>query len=225
MFHDEACEHPSLEMALIDDEALVVLARECDYGPARDEILVRYRPQTERLVNWLSRSTEFGATDVEDAHQNSVFWTVEAIGKFDTLQPDAARRCSFYSFLHRVVVARYKDFTKHLRRVERRRVLSGDPLEPAPTSGDTTAHSGDPAALAERAEASLLLKEALGKLDPECREIWERLCCGQGLREIAGELGLSYDAAKRRRRKLIGELKLLLRSETGETARAADCDD
>ena len=79
------------DLVPLDDEALVVLANECDYAPARDEILLRYSPQTERLIQWLARSTEFNGADVEDARQNAVFWTVEAIAKFDTDQADRVR--------------------------------------------------------------------------------------------------------------------------------------
>ena len=202
-----------LDMALVDDEALVVLANECDYAPARDEILLRYSPQTERLIQWLARSTEFRGTDVEDARQNAVFWTVEAITKFDQEQTGRARRCSFYSFLYRVLVARFKDFSKHVRRVERRRVLtsdgsgSGDEDFSARIFRDPT----DPAVLAETEEAVRRLQEAVGGLDAEGREIWRLLCEGNSLREIASTLDISYDGAKRRRRKLIATLKLQLR--------------
>ena len=126
MSQDQNSAASCLDMALVDDEALVVLANECDYMPARDELLVRYSPQTERLIQWLARSTEFANSDIDDARQNAVFWTVEAISKFDTDQMDSVRRCSFYSFLYRVLVARFKDFSKQLRRFERRRRLISD---------------------------------------------------------------------------------------------------
>ena len=31
-----------LNLAVMEDEALVVLAKECEFGPARDELIVRY---------------------------------------------------------------------------------------------------------------------------------------------------------------------------------------
>jgi RNA polymerase sigma factor (sigma-70 family) len=223
MRQDDDRAYDCLDMALVDDEALIVLANECDYSPARDEILLRYSPQTERLIQWLARSTQFGSTDIEDARQNAVFWTVEAISKFDTLQADRARRCSFYSFLYRVLVARFKDFSKQVRRLERRRRLASD----GPGEEDSSSHlfrdPTDPAMIAETQEAIQRLQAAVAELDEESQQIWQRLCEGNSLRETAAQLGLSYDAAKRRRRKLIATLKLHLRQvPSGSTVRSPD---
>lgn len=217
---DDDRTYDCLDMALLDDAALVVLANECDYAPARDEILLRYSPQTERLIQWLARSTEFNGADVEDARQNAVFWTVEAITKFDTDQADRARKCSFYSFLYRVLVARFKDFTKQVRRLERRRRLAADEAKDEGSLSHLFHDPSNPAIIAETREAVQRLQAAVAELDDEARQIWRRLCEGVSLREIATELGLSYDAAKRRRRKLIAKLKLHLRqaSSAGYTS-------
>jgi RNA polymerase sigma factor (sigma-70 family) len=209
MRQDDDRTYNSLEMALVDDEALIVLAKECDYSPARDEILLRYSPQTERLIQWLARSTEFGSTDVEDARQNAIFWTVEAIKKFDIDQSGRERRCSFYSFLYRVLVARFKDFSKQVRRLERRRRLSSDGEDE--NSSHLFCDPVDPATIVEAEETARWLQSAVAELDEECQQIWRRLCEGVNLREIAAELGMSYDSAKRRRRKLIEKLKFHLR--------------
>ena len=212
-------------MALVDDEALIVLANDCGYSPARDEILLRYSPQTERLIQWLGRSTEFGSGDLEDARQNAVFWTVEAISKFDTEQTERVRRCSFYSFLYRVLVARFKDFSKQVRRVERRRVLTSAGSDEEGSLSHLFRDPSDPALIAETEEALDTLQAALGQLDEEAREIWQRLCEGVSLRDIAAELGLSYDAVKRRRRKLIATLKAHLKSPTHSPGGVSPGDD
>ena len=107
-----------LNLAVMEDEALVVLAKECEFGPARDELIVRYGSQTERLVGWLGHSHCLSRADVEDARQSAVFWTIEAINKYDTKQIGKPKGCSFRSFFYRVLVARFKDFAKHLRRIE-----------------------------------------------------------------------------------------------------------
>lgn len=211
MEQDDNRTYNCLDMALVDDEALVVLAKECDYSPARDEILLRYSTQTERLIQWLARSTEFGSTDIEDARQNAVFWTVEAINKFDTDQIGRERRCSFYSFLYRVLVARFKDFSKQVRRLERRRRLASDNTDENQSLSHIFRDPTDPALVVEAEEAARWLQSAVAELDDECRQIWQRLCEGINLREIATEMGLSYDSAKRRRRKLIQKLKFHLR--------------
>lgn len=197
----------SPDMALVDDEALIVLARECGYAPARDEIMVRYSPQTERLIQWLARTGGVNPSDVDDARQNAVFWTVEAITKFDSEQEGRERRCSFHSFLHRVLVARFKDFARKVHRQQRRHRLSADTSEDEDSISTLAFDPTSPQAIAEAEEAAKALQAAIEQLDDQARQIWLRLCEGVGLREIAGELGISYDAAKRRRRKLLAELK------------------
>src|SRR4051794_13386424 len=99
-----------LDLAVMEDEALVVLAEECEYGPARDELIVRYDHQIDRLLGWLARSYRLSNADLEDAHQNAIFWVVEAIQKYDTEQIGKVRGCSFRSFVSRVLVSRFKDF-------------------------------------------------------------------------------------------------------------------
>ncbi|MEN1678605.1 MAG: sigma-70 family RNA polymerase sigma factor [Planctomycetota bacterium] len=204
----------SPDMALVDDEALIVLARECGYGPARDEIMVRYSPQTERLIQWLARTGGVNPADVDDARQNAVFWTVEAIKKYDQDQEGRERRCSFHSFLHRVLVARFKDFARKVHRQQRRHRLSADTSEEEASVSMLAFDPASPQAIAETEEAAKALQAAVEQLDDEAAHIWKRLCEGVGLREIAGELGISYDAAKRRRRKLLGEMKSKLAERT-----------
>ena len=196
-----------LDLAMMDDSVLVVLAQDCSYGAARDELILRYEGQRERLVSWLSRNTSFSATDVEDARQNSVFWTVEAIKKYDTEQVAKLQGCSFFTFLNRVLVCRFKDYAKHLRRrerhIDRTQGFAADEGFMPPVMRENY----DPALLAESHESISRLHAAIAQLDSESCRMWELLSQGESLREIASELGISYDAAKRRRRKLINLLK------------------
>ena len=201
---DDDCE---LDLAMMDDSVLVVLAQDCAYGAARNELILRYEGQRERLVSWLSRTTSFSPTDVEDARQNSVFWTVEAIKKYDTDQIAKNEGCSFFTFLNRVLVCRFKDYAKHLRRreqyIDRSSGYAADEgIPPAALCDDD-----DPAFLAESQESISRLHAAIAQLDSESCRMWELLSEGNSLREIAEELVISYDAAKRRRRKLINLLK------------------
>ena len=48
-----------LDLAVMEDDALIVLAEECGYGPARDELIVRYDHQIDRLIGWLAYPTDF----------------------------------------------------------------------------------------------------------------------------------------------------------------------
>jgi RNA polymerase sigma factor (sigma-70 family) len=206
----------------MEDESVVVLAKECEYGPARDELIVRYGPQTSRLIGWLAHCHGFSHADGEDARQNAVFWVVEAINKYDTRQIGKPQGCSFRSFIHRVLVARFKDFAKHLRRVDRHydRTARHESEEPLPADFDDT--QDDPAFLAEAHESMHRLQSTLRGLDGESSRLWGLLAEGQNLREIAAQLGMSYDAAKRRRRKLIEQLKLRLNASVPSDSTSTD---
>jgi RNA polymerase sigma factor (sigma-70 family) len=202
--------HFDLDLAVMDDEALIVLAEECEYGPARDELIVRYDVQIDRLIGWMARSYRLVASDVEDARQNAVFWVVEAITKYDTEQMGKVRGCSFRSFVYRVLMSRFKDFTKHLRRVECRYDRSTHfAVEDIPQGADGEAPE-DPAQIAEEMESLNHLHQTLSGLDNDSGRLWERLAEGASLRQIAAELEVSYDTVKRRRRKLIQQLKMRL---------------
>ena len=199
-----------LDLALMEDEALVVLAKEGEYGPARDELIVRYDGQTRRLIHWLAHCRHYGHADVEDALQNALFWFVEAVDKYDTNQIGKLNGCSFRTFFYRVVTARFKDFTKHLRRIEGHYDRSTRCSHEGFLPGDTGRNPEDPAIVAETRDSMNRLQEKLRNLSEDSCYLWQLLSEGKSLRQIAELLGVSYDSAKRRRRKLIAELKLQL---------------
>ena len=196
-----------LDMAMMDDDALTVLAKECEYGPARDELILRYNSQIDRLIGWLARTTNFSSADIEDARQNAVFWTIEAIQKYDTEQINKDRICSFYSFLNRVLICRFKDYTKYVRRRNRHYEHSVRAATQAETPTRPGRGPSDPAAIVEWQESQTRLYAAVSQLDGESCRIWELLVQGNSLREISAELGISYDSVKRRRRKLLKHLQ------------------
>jgi RNA polymerase sigma factor (sigma-70 family) len=196
-----------LDLAVMEDEALVVLAEECEYGPARDELIVRYDSQIDRLIGWMARSYRLTAADLEDARQNAVFWVVEAITKYDTEQIGKVRGCSFRSFVHRVLMSRFKDFTKHLRRVECHYDRSILCVVEEISQADDNDEPEDPALIAEEKESINRLHQTLSSLDNESGRLWHLLAEGTSLRQIAASLEVSYDSVKRRRRKLIEQLK------------------
>jgi len=198
-----------LNLAVMEDEALVVLAKECEYAPARDELIVRYRAQTDRLIGWLVYRHNLNGADAEDVRQSAVFWIVEAVKKYDTNQIGKERGCSFRSFIHRVLIARFKDFAKHLRRVECHYDRTARCEEDA-SYLDIDRAPNDPADLAEAHESMNRFQLTLGNLDSESSRLWRLLADGHGLRQIAAEMGLSYDSIKRRRRKLIAQLRIQL---------------
>jgi RNA polymerase sigma factor (sigma-70 family) len=207
-----------LDLAVMADEALVVLAEECEYGPARDELIVRYDAQVDRLMSWLGRSHHLTHSDVEDARQSAVFWIVEAIKKFDTEQINKVRRCSFRSFVYRVLIARFKDYAKHLRRVECHYDRSTECAVETASGEDGNGEPEDPARIAEAQESLNRLQQTLTSLDSDSGRLWQLLASGTSLRQIATELKMSYDSAKRRRRKLLERLKGQLNPAADQSA-------
>ena len=216
------CDEPrrgfDLDLAVMEDEALVVLAEECEYGPARDELIVRYDSQIDRLIGWMARSYRLTPTDLEDARQNAVFWVVEAITKYDTEQIGKVRGCSFRSFVHRVLMSRFKDFTKHLRRVECHYDRSTPSAVEEFSQVDGNDEPEDPALIAEEKESINRLQQTLTNLDSDAGRLWQLLAEGTSLRQIATALDLSYDCVKRRRRKLIEQLKSRLNEPASGSA-------
>jgi RNA polymerase sigma factor (sigma-70 family) len=199
-----------LNLAVMEDEALIVLAEECEYDPARDELIVRYDAQVERFIGWLAHSYHLAQADLEDARQNAIFWIVEAITKYDLEQIGKAGGCSFRSFVHRVLMSRFKDFTKHLRRVKGRFNRSTNDAIDDVAQADVDDDASDPAQIVEEREAANRLQQTLTGLDRQSGQLWRLLAEGMSLRQIAARLDLSYDSVKRRRRKLIEQLKMQL---------------
>src|SRR5262249_1557204 len=120
--------------------------------------------------------------------------------------------CHFRSFLHRVLRARFIDFLRHQRRQENHFRLLGEV--------DTEAADGtrpvwpivlnavaDPLPRMEQGELRARLECELDRLSPLARRLWDLLAQGVPLRRVAAALGISYDAAKRRRRTLLARLK------------------
>src|SRR4051812_8106817 len=161
MREDEKMRGFDLDLAVMEDEALIVLAEECEYGPARDELIVRYDAQIDRLIGWMARSYRLTQSDLEDARQNAVFWVVEAITKYDTEQIGKARGCSFRSFVHRVLMSRFKDFTKHLRRVECHYDRSTECAVEGISQDEGKDEPQDPAVIAEEKESINRLQQTL----------------------------------------------------------------
>jgi RNA polymerase sigma factor (sigma-70 family) len=139
---------------------------------------------------------------------------MEAIKKYDTRQIGKPRGCSFRSFVYRVLIARFKDYTKHLRRVEGHYDRTARSTGGDSSSIDVDQKLNDPSTIAENRESMNRLRETLTCLDSESERLWRLLAEGNSLRTIAAEIGISYDSAKRRRRKLIEQLKLRLNPPT-----------
>ena len=107
-----------LDLSRMGDEALVILAQECAFRPATDELVLRYYERMNPLIARKARGLGLTA-DLPDAQQNAVFAILEAIAGYDTLEAARPRGCSFRTYLGRVVLARFGDFVRQLRRLRR----------------------------------------------------------------------------------------------------------
>ena len=219
--NQSARQHPryDLDMAGLADEQLVFLVQECDYTPARDELICRCNGLKDRLIRRRAARSGLQEADRLDAQQDAVLWILEAIRDYNTGQQVMPRGCCFRTFLYRVLLLRFVDLLRRQRRRQTRlrlgRETSGslDSL-PAPQHAGSLAEpeswGGWPQRAIERDELMARLREELAKVGGLSRDVWDLLARGMRLRAIAAALGLSYDAAKRQRRKLIAHLRACL---------------
>jgi RNA polymerase sigma factor (sigma-70 family) len=188
-------------MERLEDEQLVALVQECGHVPARDELISRCHGLKDRLIRRWAASNRLQEADRLDAQQDAVLWTLEAIRAYDSGQQARPRGCHFRSFLHLVLLARFTDLLRRRGRRQARVRLGGCAFGSL---------SSPPQREAEREELLARLHRELGRLGELAPELWGLLVRGVRLREAAAALGLSYDAAKRQRRKLIARLRACL---------------
>jgi RNA polymerase sigma factor (sigma-70 family) len=197
-----------LDTARIEDEPLAVLAQECGYLPAHDELLRRGHAQAVHLIGRLAARTRLQDADCKDAQQEAVLWTLEAIRRYRTQEQGKVQGCHFRSFLHRVLTARFIDFVRHQRRQQTHFPLFGEVgAAGTPVCLADPDDLAGPLALMEKGELRARLERELERLDPSARRLWDLMARGEPLRRAALALAISYDAAKRRRRKLLARLK------------------
>ena len=206
---------------LLEDEELAFLAENCGCSTARQELLMRFYEWSNRLIAQLGRRRGLALADVEDAQQDAVFGILKAIQRFDARRVGQGNRAGFRAFLHRILSDRFKDFVKQLWRSK---THDGHPIRPSdkldrgvPACGlDDWAdpeRDSDPEAMAESNEVHVLFWEAVKHLDGVEYSLVSALLSGSRLRQISRELGISYDAAKRLRRRLrkrLGRLQELI---------------
>jgi RNA polymerase sigma factor (sigma-70 family) len=207
---------PEQRVGFLPDEELVILVQKFGHKPARDELLTRSSRQRETLVHRLARDTRLSETDRADALQEAVLWTIEAIRQYHA----TAAGCSFRSFLHRVISCRFIDYLRHRVRYHRHIVLIGGTrptdldkfFAPARLSGTHPEVDRQDGGVEEK-ESSDRLQQQLDRLCVGTRRLWELLARGASVVEISAVLQISYDTAKRRRRKLIVQLRRSLNVE------------
>ncbi len=114
----EAQKHFTFDLPHTVDEVLVLMAQAGIPGAA-NELIVRYREKTTRLILRLARGKHLSLEDGKDAVQEAVFfWTRRAIDHYDVWQVMQPHGCSFGTFLEIQVLPRY--FLDFVRRLARR---------------------------------------------------------------------------------------------------------
>jgi len=211
-----------LDLSKIGDEELVILAQECGFRPAANELLLRYHQPMSRLIAYKAKQTPLTENDVEDAKQNAVFALLEAIAGYNTLEMVKPGGCRFRSYGRLVTTRRFWNFVKQIRLRQQRyhgsaRMDGHTAAEPKQDSSEDYAsylrneRISDPADVAVRQEVLGRLSQVLERLEKKQRALWQELAAGKKLRQIACEQGLSYDAVKRQRRKLLAHLSTVVR--------------
>jgi RNA polymerase sigma factor (sigma-70 family) len=207
-----------LDLSKMGAEELVVLAQECGFRPAADELLLRFHEPVCRVITRKARYTALTVPDIQDAQQNAVFAIFEAIRGYRTSEMVKRGGCKFGTYAQMVATRRFVDFAKRISRRQKRYCLlahsGGDGSEgdhhkysALPASSFLRQRLDDPAEAAARNEALARLRAVLEGSDDEVRALWQDLAAGKSLREIARERAVDYDALKRQWRKLRAGLK------------------
>jgi RNA polymerase sigma factor (sigma-70 family) len=202
-----------LNLTWMEDEQLVVLAQEWGSRPARDELIRRNTPLMEGIVRSYAARARLQEADCLDALQDAVLWIMEAIRQYRTAESVRPQGCCFRTFLYRVLTSRLVDFIRRHRRLRNHFPVAG---EVAGVSRSRARDAGEPGrdgpdsnplTNVEECEVRTRLHRELGRLVESDRRLWDLLAGETRLRKVAAALGISYDAAKRRRRKLLGRLR------------------
>jgi hypothetical protein len=101
-----------LELSKIGDEELVVLAQECGFRPATNELLRRHHSHMSRLIAYQAKQTPLAVHDLEDAQQNAVFALVEAIAGYNTLEMVKPSGCRFRTYGRLVTMRRFWNISR-----------------------------------------------------------------------------------------------------------------
>ena len=209
---DSGEQRGSLEF--LEDEQLVLLVQRRDSREARDELLRRTTAQRKKQIRQLSRGAGLDEADRMDAEQDAVFWTLEAIRQYRRAENERGT-CRFRTFLHRVTACRFADSLRRRVRYRRHFVQLGHATPSEPSRSGEFRQRDNPAEQpvdeATRVGGFVAqLQQQLDGLGGEVQSLALLLVAGHTLTEISAALNISYDAAKRQRRKILLRLRASL---------------
>lgn len=204
----------------LDDTRLAELVVSAQSGcqAAQHELMAMAEKFKNNFVVKLARRNRLTSDVIEDAQQEGVFWVLEAIQCYDAERTEGEAWASLITFVHRVISFRFKDFVRRRRRVERREPLISSVIDIFRLVDERGAQqvvdpeladpkSVDPAQVAELRESTASLNQTLSQLDEHLLRLWRLLASGMRLGPIAEQLGISYEAVRRRRRRLLADVK------------------
>jgi RNA polymerase sigma factor (sigma-70 family) len=195
------------------DEELVLLAQQA--GSSSQAILAlfyRYEAAIHRLVALRVGDVHQHCIEAEDAAQEATLAVLQGVTCFHALSERSGDGL-VRAFLLRIVRNRLATWARGLRRAERRLDRSknaGQELEGRAAQVENELRpprAGDPAAQIAWDDCRGRLEDALRCLSVEQRWLWDGLANGRRLRALAVEKGISYDRAKRERRRLLDLLR------------------
>src|SRR5262245_49461551 len=173
-----------LDLARLEDEQLVVLAQECGYVPARDELIYRCNCLKDRLIRRHAAHSGLQPADCMDAQQDAVLWIMEAIRLYRTEEQVKPGGCRFRTFLYRVLLSRFADWLRSRRRRQARLRLGGytffwpdlpPTLQHQGSPAGPASSGGDPQRGVEQDELMARLRQELEQLNGLARELWDLL--------------------------------------------------
>jgi DNA-directed RNA polymerase specialized sigma24 family protein len=128
------------------------------------------------LLSRLGSGAGISKEDVEDACQEAVFWTLQAVDKFDQYRFLGPRTQRFQPFLDLVIKLRFANFARGVRR---RRSHYSPLREQDAQARDSTS------AVVEACEADAMLQDAVAALPDSLRDIVMGVSAGQSLHDLA----------------------------------------
>jgi RNA polymerase sigma factor (sigma-70 family) len=191
------------------EDDLTRLCQQADLADVAGELLARHFPWVRHIIGKESKRMRLERADSEDAQQEAVLAFLQALAKFDTGMPERPDSVSFRTFLRVVVTARFRDYVRRLRRWEAhhdRTVQLENLVEASLSCLVGAGDSSDPYTQLTWQEFKVDLDQALGDLKAPAQQMWEWLAAGQGLRQVAADMNISYPQGKRLRQRVFAEL-------------------
>jgi RNA polymerase sigma factor (sigma-70 family) len=201
------------------DDALVQLVQQCGRRhPAAEVLLLRHQDWVLQLVHRQARRAWLAWDETADAQQDALVAALEAMDRYDPVQHDRARHCSFRTFLWMVVQARWIDFFRKRRRLHRHldRSVSVDGNAETQSNRQRStvctcvnavqAARYEPEAEANQRELLAAVEGVLGRWPEVVRQVAEAMLTGKSLRAIARELAMPYHHVKRLGRRIRARL-------------------